>query len=91
MLARPLSSLSRILLAVCAVGLGSSSLYGQDSPSTPTKPVAAAPAAPNASRIDIFTGFSYLAPSDTVNVPGAGPNGSSLPVSYSAVNHGCDW
>ena len=42
MLARPLSSLSRILLAVCAVGLGSSSLYGQDSPSTPTKPVAAA-------------------------------------------------
>jgi hypothetical protein len=87
MLARPLSSLSRILLAVCAVGLGSSSLYGQDSPSTPTKPVAA-PAAPNASRIDIFTGYSYLAPKGTVNVPGANTDGSSLPVSYSAVNLG---
>jgi hypothetical protein len=87
MLARPLSSLSRILLAVCAVGLGSSSLYGQDSPSTPTKPVAA-PAAPNASRIDIFTGYSYLAPKGTVNTPGANNDGSALPVSYSAVNLG---
>ena len=88
MLARPLSSLTEFCLPFAPLGSGHRVSTGRIRPSTPTKPVAAAPAAPNASRIDIFTGFSYLAPSDTVNVPGAGPNGSSLPVSYSAVNTG---
>jgi hypothetical protein len=86
MLARPLSSLSRILLITCAVGLGTSSLYGQDSSSTPSKPVA--PAQPSASRIDIFAGYSYLAPKGTVNTPGAGVDGTVLPVKYSSVDYG---
>lgn len=87
MLARPLSSLSRILLVTCAVGLGSSSLYGQDSSSTPSKPVA--PAQPSASRVDIFTGYSYLAPiNSVVRVPGVAPDGSALPVKYSSVDLG---
>lgn len=92
MSARTMSSLSRILLVTCAVGLGSSSLYGQDSSSsttpsaTPSKP--AAPAEPSASRIDIFTGYSYLAPKGTVNVPGVNTDGSALPVKYSSVDYG---
>lgn len=92
MLARPIGSLSRILLVTCAVGLGSLSLYGQDTSSsstpssTPSKP--AAPAGPSASRVDIFTGYSYLAPKSTVNVPGVNTDGSALPVKYSSVDYG---
>jgi hypothetical protein len=88
MLARPLSSLSRILLVTCAVGLASSSLYGQDSSSTPSKPAAPAPAGPVASRVDIFAGYSYLAPKGTVNVPGANTGGTALPVKYSSIDYG---
>jgi hypothetical protein len=86
MLARPLSSLSKILLVACAVGLASSSLYGQDAPSTPSKP--AAPNEPGPSRFDIFAGYSYIAPKGTVEVPGANINGTPLPVTYSAINLG---
>lgn len=71
---RPLGSLSRILLVTCAVGLGSSSLFGQDSPSatsnTPAKPAASTDS--QASRWDFFAGYSYLAPHGTVTVPGTG-------------------
>jgi len=38
------------------------------------------------SRVDIFVGFSYLAPNGTVQVPQAG--GSPTPFSYNAVNVG---
>jgi len=40
----------------------------------------------NASKWDIFLGYSYLAPHGTVNVPQA--NGTTLPYDYDAVNLG---
>src|SRR5580693_8702814 len=90
---RPLHSLSRILLVTCAVGLGTTALFAQDSTQPPPQPTqdqssssapAAAPAAqaprapastnapqaPYASRIDIFLGYSYLAPHGSVTIPG---------------------
>jgi outer membrane protein OmpA-like peptidoglycan-associated protein len=79
MLSRPKGSLSRILLVACAVGLGSSSLHGQGTPT------ATPPAAP-ISRIDVFLGYSYLAPHGTVNTPL--PNGTISPNTYSSVDYG---
>lgn len=78
---RPLSSVSRILLVGCAVGLGASSLYGQTS-----TPAPAAPAEQPVSRIDVFTGYSYLAPHGTVNTPL--PNGTTFSDRYSSVDYG---
>src|SRR5579875_2096822 len=75
---RPLSSVSRILLVGCAVGLGASSLFGQSS--TP------APAEAPVSRIDVFTGYSYLAPHGTVNTPQA--DGTYFSDRYSSVDYG---
>jgi hypothetical protein len=88
---RPLTSLGRILLVASAVGLGSVSLLAQDSsssapPSTAAKPIA--PADAPASRIDIFAGYSYLAPHGSVTVPGGAGIGVSGPVSYSSINYG---
>ena len=60
MFSRAFSRLSGVLLLGGAVGIGASSLYGQN----------AAPAAPPEapiSRIDVFTGYSYIAPKDTVS------------------------
>src|SRR5271165_2320235 len=80
MLSRPKGSLSRILLVACAVGLGSLSLYGQSS-APPS-----APGAPPISRIDIFMGYSYLAPHGTIYTPLT--NGSIIPDTYGSVNAG---
>jgi hypothetical protein len=82
MLSRPKGSLSRILLVACAVGLGSSSFYGQDT----TPKAAAAPAAAPISRIDVFLGYSYLAPHGTINTPA--PDGTTFPATYSSVDYG---
>jgi hypothetical protein len=78
MLSRPKGSLSRILLVACAVGLGSSSLYGQSSPTTP-------PPAP-ISKIDVFLGYSYLAPHGTITTPL--PDGTTSPNTYSSITLG---
>jgi hypothetical protein len=78
---RPLGSVSRILLVSCAVGLGASSLYGQSS-----NPQPAAPAERPVSRVDVFTGYSYLAPHGTVNTPM--PDGSTFSDRYSSVDYG---
>jgi hypothetical protein len=78
MLSRPKGSLSRILLVACAVGLGSSSLYGQSSPT-------AAPPAP-ISKIDVFLGYSYLAPHGTVTTPLS--DGTTSPNTYSSITLG---
>jgi hypothetical protein len=78
---RPVSILGRVLLAGCTMAFGASTLFGQNSPSTP-----AAPADQQASRIDIFAGYSYLAPHGTVYT--LQPDGTSLPLTYSAVNYG---
>ena len=79
----PITSLSRILVVGCAVGLGATSLYGQDS--TPPKPPTAPMSAP-VSRIDIFTGYSYLAPHGTVTTTLG--DGSAYPVQYRAADYG---
>jgi hypothetical protein len=50
------------------------------------KPAAKPPAEPSPSRWDIFVGYSYLAPHDTVQVPQAG--GTVLPFDYKSVNVG---
>ena len=76
---RPLTSLGRILLVAGAVGLGSVSLLAQDSSSTAPKP--AAPAESPASRIDIFLGYSYLAPHGSVTIPSGDLIGVNGPVS----------
>lgn len=56
--------LSRILLAGCVLGAGASFVLAQSSSSLPS-----APGQPNASRWDIFTGYSYIAPKGTVATP----------------------
>jgi len=78
---RFLSSLSRILFVGCAVGLGASSMYGQSSSSTP-----AAPQEQPISRIDVFAGYSYLAPKATVNT--TLDNGSTFSATYDAIDYG---
>jgi outer membrane protein OmpA-like peptidoglycan-associated protein len=79
MFSRVFSRLSGLLLLGGAVGIGASSLYGQN----------AAPAAPPEapiSRIDIFTGYSYIAPKDTVTT--TQPNGTTFSSNMDAVNLG---
>lgn len=104
---RPLHSLSRILLVTCAVGLGTTALFAQDTtqpPPQPTQdqssssapaaapaapaPASTAPQAPYASRIDIFAGYSYLAPHGSVTIPGGQFVGITGPVSYSSIDYG---
>lgn len=81
MQSRPLSSVSRILLVGCAVGLGASSLYGQNPPPAP-----AAPVEQPVSRIDVFTGYSYFAPHGTVNTQLL--DGTTFSQRYSSVDYG---
>ena len=50
---RPLRNLSRSLLAACAISLTSLSLSAQTAPASTSNGV-------NPSRVDVFTGFSYL-------------------------------
>jgi hypothetical protein len=83
----PLESLSRILLAGC-VGLGATGLYAQDSSSTPpAAPAQTMPKAAPVSRIDIFTGYSYLAPHGTVTTT-SGVTGLPFPVRYGSADEG---
>src|SRR5271156_2870182 len=81
MQSRPLSSVSRILLVGCAVGLGASSLFGQTS-----TPAPAAPAEQPVSRIDVFTGYSYFAPHGTVDTQLL--DGTTFSTRYASVNEG---
>src|SRR5271163_2356639 len=83
---RPLTSLGRILLIASAMGLGSASLLAQDSSSTAPKPVA--PAESPASRIDIFMGYTYLAPHGSITIPDGAIIGVNGPVTYSSINAG---
>ncbi|MGA9716765.1 MAG: hypothetical protein WBQ79_00680 [Acidobacteriaceae bacterium] len=106
---RPLHSLSRILLVTCAVGLGTTALFAQDTnttqpPAQPTQdqssssapaaapaapaPASTAPQAPFASRVDIFAGYSYLAPHGSVTIPGGQFVGITGPVTYSSIDYG---
>lgn len=51
---RPLRNTGRLMLAACAVSLGTAGLSAQTAPSTP------APIGPNPSRVDLFAGYSYF-------------------------------
>jgi hypothetical protein len=77
---RLLTSLSRILLVGCAVGIGASGMYGQSSSSTP------APSEEPVSRVDVFLGYSYLAPKGSVDTPQGG--GTVFTSSYDSINYG---
>ncbi len=79
MLSRVFSKLSGILLVGCTIGIGASSVYGQS-----TAP-AAPPEAP-ISRIDIFTGYSYIAPKG--NVQTQLNNGTTFTGNFDAVDAG---
>ena len=79
----PLHSLSRILLAGCAVGLSATGLYAQSSTPTPTAPT---PKTAPVSRVDVFAGYSYYAPHDTVTTTDG--TGAAYPVRYGSVDYG---
>src|ERR1035437_1966384 len=76
-----LKSMSRVLV-LATVAFMPVGLAAQDS----TKPAPKASAADSPSRWDIFVGYSYLAPKDTVDV--LQPNGTTLPFSYKSANYG---
>ena len=73
---RPFRSISRFLLAACAVSFGAVILNAQ----TPAAPATApAPAGPNPSRVDIFAGYSYFGAHGQVKPAG---------IRYSSVDEG---
>jgi len=78
---RTLKSICQLLTLAC-VALAPVALVAQDA----AKPAPKASPSDYASRWDIFTGYSYLAPKGTVQVPQ--PNGTVQPFSYTAVNLG---
>ena len=59
----------------------------QDTTATPAAPAPTAPKAPPISRIDVFTGYSYLAPHGTVTTNSA-VTGQPFPVRYGSVDYG---
>jgi outer membrane protein OmpA-like peptidoglycan-associated protein len=90
----PSHTLGRALLVSSALGLGAMSLYGQDStaaaPMAPPPPASGqsqmAPKMKPVSRIDIFAGYSYLAPHGQVTEFNAA--GASITDNYQAVDVG---
>ena len=78
---RPFSFWGRTLLAGCATLLGATVVLGQSSTAAP-----AAAADQSTSRMDVFTGYSYIAPHGTVYTPEAG--GTVDPLNYSSINLG---
>lgn len=72
MVYRPFSNFSRLMLAACAVGLGTGSLNAQTSS-------AAAPLENNPSRVDVFLGYSYFGAHGQIKPQG---------ISYSSIDVG---
>ena len=58
------------------------------SPSSSSSAKAASTSGSSASKIDIFLGYSYLAPHGSVTIPYGSNIGVNGPVSYSAINEG---
>ena len=79
---RPSSSLSRILLVACVALFGATTLFGQSSKSTMPN----APGQSNPAKVDIFLGYSYLAPHATVVTPRG--NGTTYTDRLSSINAG---
>jgi len=82
---RPFSSSGRTLMASCTLLLGAAALLGQTSSPAPAAP----PATPGqyASRIDVFTGYSYLGPNSKIDTPARGGTGV-FEQRYSSVEYG---
>ncbi len=92
---RPYRKLGRILLAGCAVGLGATVVLAQNSSSssagstTSTATNAPSPSRQDSpSRMDVFMGYSYLAPHGNVTTPLSYPAGATATDSYSSINEG---
>ena len=84
----PVNSLSRILLVGCSVGLGATYLHAQDSaPTPPAAPAQTMPKPAPVSRVDIFLGYSYLAPHGVVTTD-SGITGLPYPVRYGSADYG---
>ncbi len=81
MYSQTLKSLCRVLALAC-VAVMPVALAAQDA----AKPAPKGSREYSPSRWDIFTGYSYLAPKGTVDVPV--PSGQVLPFSYKSVNVG---
>lgn len=81
MLHRFFSKLSGILLVGCAVSIGATGMYAQSTSSS-----SAAPSEPPISRIDLFMGYSYIAPKGHVQT--AQPNGTTFTGNFDSVNTG---
>ena len=90
---RPFSKLGRILLAGCALGLGSTMLLAQSSSSSSTGSTTSTPKSTTAveshspSRMDVFLGYSYLAPHGTVTTQDT-YTGAPFSNTYSSINAG---
>jgi len=90
---RPYGKSSRILLTACAVGLGATLAVAQNSSSSSAAPTA--PAAANSSpsrqdspsRMDVFLGYSYLAPHGSITIPDP-YTGGTFTNSYSSIDEG---
>ncbi len=78
-----LKNASRIF-ALAALALAPIALSAQETPSASGTPNTASES--YASKWDIFAGYSYLSPHDTVDVPQV--SGGTIPFSYKAVNVG---
>ncbi len=81
MYSRVLKSMSRVLALVMVASMPIA-LAAQDA----AKPAAKASTEGSPSRWDIFAGYSYLAPKDTVN--SVQPDGSTLPTQFKSDNYG---
>src|SRR6202034_2501662 len=82
---RRFSLTSRTLLTGCAMLLGATALMGQSSSSTPSAPTPQT-LDQSTSRMDVFMGYSYIAPHGTVSTPE--PNGVNTDLNYSSINYG---
>ena len=82
---RTFSFPGRTLLTGCAMLLGAAALWGQTSSSTPSAPTPKS-ADQNTSRMDVFMGYSYVAPHGTVATPE--PGGVNTDLDYSSINYG---
>ena len=81
MYSQTFKTLCRILAVACVVCVPSA-MYAQDSAKAAKK----APATDSPSRWDIFLGYSYLAPKDTVQT--LNPDGTTVGYSYQSVDWG---
>jgi len=81
----PFSSSGRTLLTGCMMLLGATALLGQSTSATPSAPTPQS-SGQSLSRIDVFMGYSYVAPHGTVSTPE--PGGPNTNLNYSSINYG---